>query len=105
MSARCGGSPVSSHAFSRDLKTWGTLPTYVQPYTSVVALEGGSSRTLATVERPKFFFNAQGQPTHLFNGAANVPECGGNTSSGRPNSCCDCKYLDHTSTIVRPLSV
>jgi hypothetical protein len=102
----CGSSPVSSHAFSRDLQTWKTLATYVQPFSSVVALADGSARTLASVERPKFFFNAQGQPTHLFNGAANVPQCGGNTSDGkRPNSCSDCKYVDHTNTIVRPLNV
>ena len=102
----CGAGATSAHAFSRDLQTWGTLPTYVQPYSSRVALEDGTSRTLASVERPKFFFDGQGTPTHLFNGAANVPQCGGNTSDGkRPNSCSDCKYVDHTNTIVRPLNV
>ena len=83
----CGASPVSAHSFSRDLKTWRTLPAYVQPYSAVVLLEDGSSRTFATIERPKFFFDVQGRPTLLFNGAANVVSC----QEGRLNkSCCDC---------------
>ena len=95
----CGASPVSAHAFSRDLTTWNTLPQYVQPYTSVVQLSNGANWTLSTVERPKFLFNERQQPTHLFNGASNVPAC----HNIRP--CTDCKYLDHTMTLVRPLDV
>ena len=39
---------ISSHAFSRDLVTWKTLPTYVQPFSSVVALSDGSNRTFVS---------------------------------------------------------
>ena len=98
----CGRSPISAHSFSRDLVTWSTLSTFVQPYTSVIALEDGSNRTVSTIERPKFFFNAKGQPTHLFNGASNMPQCQGPANV----SCCACcKLIDHTMTIVRPLDV
>ena len=98
----CGASPVSAHSFSRDLRTWRALPTYVQPYSATVLHEGGSRRTYATVERPKFYFDALGRPTHLFNGAANVASC---LEVGLNKSCCDCKLLDHTMTLVRPLDV
>eukprot|EP01063_Lacrimia_lanifica_P035701 TRINITY_DN688_c1_g1_i1.p1 TRINITY_DN688_c1_g1~~TRINITY_DN688_c1_g1_i1.p1 ORF type:complete len:349 (+),score=139.78 TRINITY_DN688_c1_g1_i1:42-1088(+) len=95
----CGSSPISGHSFSRDLKTWSTLPTYVQPYDGTVRRADGTDVVLSTLERPKFVFDGEGRITHLFNGAANVAEC------NHLKPCVDCKYLDYTMTLARALDV
>lgn len=67
-------SVISGHAFSEDGSRWHF--SSVQPYGPTVQFTDGTSRTFATLERPKLFFNASGYPTHIYNGASPVsPPC------------------------------
>ena len=70
----CTNSTVSAHLFSLDGYDWHTTPT--QPYGTVVPLTDGTNFTVATRERPKFYFDPQtGQPTHLINGVSALASC------------------------------
>lgn len=70
----CANSTISAHLFSLDGYEWHTTPN--QPYGTVVPLMGGTNFTVATRERPKFFFDpATGQPTHLLTGVSALPSC------------------------------
>ena len=50
----CANSTVSAHLFSLDGYEWHTTST--QPYGTTVPLSDGTNFTVATRERPKFFF-------------------------------------------------
>ena len=65
------GAVVSGHYFSRDGFTWRAAG--VSPYGNVIDLADGSQQLLTTRERPKFIFNAAGDPTHLSNGVCPSP--------------------------------
>lgn len=82
----CVNSTVSAHAFSEDGFTWFMSP--VSPYGTQVELTTGETVTVATRERPKLYFDANGQKTHLFNGVCGAPNC----PNGPPTGCVDCKY-------------
>lgn len=70
----CANSTVSAHLFSLDGYEWHTTST--QPYGTTVPLSDGTNFTVATRERPKFFFDhATGQPTHLINGVSALSNC------------------------------
>ena len=103
----CDAGAISLHAFSLDGKNWTTLSEYVQPYTSKVVYEGGSSHVFSTLERPKMFFDSTGRMTHLFNSAFDPSECA-------PTACVSCKWngtlgplrkgqVGNATTIVRRL--
>jgi hypothetical protein len=101
--------PISLHAFSRDGKNWSTLPQYIQPYTSKVVYEDGSTHVFSTLERPKIFVDPQtNRLSHLFNAAFDPSECA-------PTACVSCKWngtfgklrpgqKGNASTIVRRLN-
>ena len=92
----CANSNVSAHAFSQDGLEWHFSP--VQPYTTRVELEDGTSFITPTRERPKLLFGADGEPTHLLNGAVRDME------SCPPHWCSHCKMeSQHTFTLVTPL--
>jgi len=65
------GAVVSGHYFSRDGFTWRAAG--VSPYGNVIDLADGSQQLLTTRERPKFIFNAAGEPTYLSNGVCPSP--------------------------------
>jgi hypothetical protein len=92
----CASSNVSAHAFSEDGVTWHYSP--LQPYTTTVTLTDGTSFITPTRERPKLLFGADGEPTHLFNGAVrDIQTCA-------PHWCSHCKMeSQHTFTLVTPL--
>jgi len=60
-----------------------------------------SSKQVATRERPKLWFNAKGQKTHLINGVCSAANC----PTGPPTGCVDCKYANWDYTLVQPLDV
>ena len=64
---------IAAHLFSLDGYVWHTTP--VQPYSTQVSLSDGTALTVSTRERPKFYFDEQGRPTHLFNGVSALPSC------------------------------
>jgi hypothetical protein len=65
-------SPQSS--FSADGISWYTAD--VQPYFNEVNYTaGGAPLQMSTRERPKLLFDADGNPTHLFNGICPTPHC------------------------------
>eukprot|EP01043_Picozoa_sp_COSAG02_P017945 COSAG02_NODE_825_length_16730_cov_58.738260_9_plen_488_part_00 len=103
----CDSGAISLHAFSTDGKNWTTLSEYVQPYSSKIMYEDGSSHVFSTVERPKMFFDSAGHMTHLFNAAFDPSEC-------HPTACVSCKWngtlgplrvgqVGNATTIVRRL--
>lgn len=53
------------HMFSRDGTSWSPI---FRAYNTTVALDGGGSVTFQRRERPKLIFDANGTPTHLYNG-------------------------------------
>lgn len=79
-----------------------TLSFYAQhpvsPYGTHIHVTGGDV-VVSTRERPKLFFDASGQMTHLFNGVCAAPACPGQAP------CVNCKthYWDYT--LVAPLAV
>ena len=92
----CVNSNVSAHAFSLDGLAWHFSP--VQPYSTAVELEDGTRFITPTRERPKLLFGADGEPTHLLNGAVRDME------SCLPHWCSHCKMQSqHTFTLVTPL--
>merc|ERR1712151_413130 len=95
----CADSRVSAHVFSVDGFTWHTSPT--QPYGTQVELSTGKTVTVATRERPKIWFNAAGQMTHLLNGVCGASAC----PNGPATGCVDCKYANWDYTLVQPLQV
>ena len=95
----CVNSTVSAHSFSEDGRTWTMSAS--SPYGTQVELTTGETVTVATRERPKPFFNAQGVMTHLINGVAGVGNCTDSTRTG----CVDCKYNHWDYTLVQPLDV
>ena len=81
----CDSGAISLHAFSRDGRNWTTLSEFVQPYSSKVIYEDGSSHVFSTLERPKVFFDSEGRMTHIFNAAMDPSEC-------HPTACVECKW-------------
>lgn len=90
----CVNSTVSGHFFSPD--GWNWLASPVEPFGNYVEFTDGSSMLLSTRERPKLLFNAQGDPTYLYNGV-----CGG-TSFCAPTPCVNCKYNYWDFTLAQP---
>lgn len=92
----CATSNVSAHAFSPDGLAWFYSPR--QPYNTSVLLDDGTSFITPTRERPKLFFGADGEPSHLYNGAVrDIEGCA-------PHWCSRCKQLsNHTFNLVVPL--
>ena len=88
----CFNSTVSAHQYSTDGYTWHTSAT--SPYGTQVALTSGETVTVATRERPKLFFDAHGQMTHLINGVCGAPNCPNGPASG----CVDCKHCRESRT-------
>ena len=72
----------------------------VSPYGTQVKLTSGRTVTVATRERPKPFFNADGEMTHLLNGV-----CGSSSCDDSKTGCVDCKYAHWDYTLVQPLEV
>lgn len=97
----CKNSTVSAHAFSVDGFTWNISAT--QPYTTQVELTTGETITVATRERPKLWFDSNGQMTHLFNGVSSATACP--PPNGPRTGCVDCKYNSWDYTLVQPLAV
>lgn len=95
----CVNATVSAHAFSVDGFTWHMSP--VSPYGTQVELTTGETVTVATRERPKMWFDANGKKTHLFNGVSSAPNC----PNGPATGCVDCKYASWDYTLVQPLDV
>jgi len=95
----CVNSTVSAHAFSADGFSWHMSAT--SPYGTQVALANGTTVTVATRERPKLWFDAEGKMTHLFNGVCSAEDCPNGPSTG----CVDCKYANWDYTLVQPLDV
>lgn len=93
----CVEATVSAHVFSEDGYTWKASPT--QPFGTQIEVEGGETITVSTRERPKLFFNEQGQMTHLFNGVCYAEKC----PSEKP--CVDCKYTHWDYTLAQPLDL
>ena len=92
----CVDSNVSAHAFSADGATWFFSPR--QPYGTTVALDDGTSFVTPTRERPKLLFGADGEPTHLYNGAVRDIE------SCAPHWCSHCKMVSNwTVNLAVPL--
>lgn len=92
----CVNSNVSAHAFSTNGLDWHFSP--LQPYGTTVTLEDGTSFITPTRERPKLLMGADGEPTHLLNGAVRDIE------SCAPHWCSRCKEISqHTFTLVTPL--
>ena len=56
---------AGGHAFSRDGLSWSA---WSRCYNTTVSLNNGSSVNFSRRERPKLLFDADGQPTHLYNG-------------------------------------
>jgi hypothetical protein len=96
----CESSVVSAHMFSIDGYDWHV--SSISPYTTQVEVNQpqatssgghGSSEdttrvmTVATRERPKLIFDADGEMTHLINGVCGAPSCTDSTRTG----CMDCK--------------
>lgn len=57
---------AGGHAFSRDGLSWSP---WTRCYNTSVLLENGQTVETRRRERPKLLFNADGHPTHLYNGA------------------------------------
>lgn len=95
----CADSTVSAHAFSLDGYEWHMSP--LSPYGTQVELSNGTTVTIATRERPKMWFNAKGEKTHLFNGACSASSC----PNGPTTGCVDCKYNNWDYTLIQPLAV
>lgn len=98
----CVGTHVSAHHYSPDGLNWYTIDA--EPYGNEVELTTGETVVLATRERPKLFFNAVGEMTHLLNGVCGVPFCSRCVGPCGPG-CCDCKYFNWDYTLVQPLAV
>jgi hypothetical protein len=96
ISPNCLNTNVSAHAFSSNGLEWFFSP--IQPYNSTVALNDGTTFVTPTRERPKLFFGADGEPTHLYNGAVrDIELC-------PPHWCSHCKIQsNHTFNLVVPL--
>ena len=107
----CASGPVSFHAFSRNGTVWDALLEYIQPYSSRVEYEDGTSATFTSLERPKLFVDESGTPSHLFNAAFSP-----GSADCAPTSCTECKWngtapngpmragqVGNASTIVRRL--
>jgi hypothetical protein len=100
---------ISGHLFSRDgLTNWTVSPT--EPYSYNLTYSDGSTGLVATRERPKLLFDAQGDPSHIYTSTVDMPETmcaqcnpGGNTA----RACIDCKvtppFDKGVYTMVRPL--
>ena len=95
----CVNSTVSMHTFSTDGFTWHAGAE--QPYTTQVETTTGMI-TVSTRERPKLFFNAAGQPTHLVNGVSGASQCG---AGPPPSACTNCKLKYWDYTLVAPLAL
>eukprot|EP00039_Didymoeca_costata_P021107 m.343446 g.343446 ORF g.343446 m.343446 type:complete len:381 (-) comp22832_c0_seq1:24-1166(-) len=91
------GSIVAAHIFSKDGLVWNQSAP--EPFTNVIALEGGKDEIVATRERPKLIFNSKGIPTHLISGIS------AGASSCAPTPCINCKYSTWVMTNVSPLHV
>lgn len=67
-------APPPAPSFSPDGLTWYTSD--VQPYFNVVNYTaGGPPLAMSTRERPKLLFDADGNPTHVYNGICPTPHC------------------------------
>ena len=73
----------------------------MQPYGTVVALQGGGTVQVATRERPKLRFDASGRMTHLLNGVCSAENC----PAGPAGGCVNCKYANWDYTLIVPLDV
>jgi hypothetical protein len=120
-SDRCEDSVVSAHAYSVDGSTWYTssVPPYgtqLEVYDDETSHEDGNMvgdtdrpprstkfMTLASRERPKPFFNTDGQMTHIVEGVCGSPNCV--TTDGMLPFCVHCKYRQWDFTLISPLSV
>lgn len=69
----------------------------VSPYGTQVQLTSGETVTVATRERPKLWFNRNGQKTHLFNGVCSAENC----PNGPATGCVDCKCASSHYPIYR----
>ena len=98
----CAGTHVSSHHYSEDGLNWHTIDA--EPYSNAVELTNGDTQMVATRERPKLFFNQDGEMTHLLNGVCGVPFCTRCYGPCGPG-CCDCKYFNWDYTLIQPLAV
>ena len=98
----CAGTHVSAHHYSEDGVNWHTIDA--EPYSNAIELATGKTVVVATRERPKLFFNEQGEMTHLLNGVCGVPFCTRCMGPCGPG-CCDCKYFNWDYTLVQPLAV
>ena len=105
----CGNSTLSAHVFSEDGKTWHMLEPSVEPYTHTVHYADGTSHTYTTLERPNCHFNAQGTMTHInlaadmmtqASGCPDYVKCPDFERRGAQCACTNCKYADHTGTII-----
>eukprot|EP00730_Choanoeca_flexa_P003214 TRINITY_DN11330_c0_g1_i8.p1 TRINITY_DN11330_c0_g1~~TRINITY_DN11330_c0_g1_i8.p1 ORF type:complete len:433 (+),score=36.90 TRINITY_DN11330_c0_g1_i8:215-1513(+) len=95
--AACNDSAVSGHYYSADGLEWTATSTH--PYGHQVQFADGSSHIFSTAERPKMFFDACGQPTHMTFGVDPHQNC--------TNYCSACKTtvgFDDTYTLLRPLA-
>eukprot|EP00933_Yihiella_yeosuensis_P038928 TRINITY_DN32875_c2_g2_i1.p1 TRINITY_DN32875_c2_g2~~TRINITY_DN32875_c2_g2_i1.p1 ORF type:complete len:435 (-),score=50.00 TRINITY_DN32875_c2_g2_i1:50-1309(-) len=104
----CSNTTVAAHLFSSDGFQWHTTP--VQPFTSVISLADGGSMVVATRERGKILFNAEGRMTHLINGVSGLETCYNATECTwkKPgdcigNACVNCKFKGWDFTLITPL--
>lgn len=68
---------IGGHAFSKDCLRW--TYTHTRAYSTDAEVEGGQTVTYWRRERPRLIFDAEGNPTHLVNGASYH---GGTTPTG-----------------------
>jgi hypothetical protein len=94
----CVDTTVSGHYFSADAFTW--YASDDQPLGSVIDFADGTSWQLSTRERPKLFFDAVGNPTHIMNGV-----CYGASSASPTVPCVNMKYDFATAWLVQPLNM
>jgi len=99
VSTNCTDATVSAHAFSVDGFNWNV--SKIQPYGTQIQLETGTKIVVATRERPKPFFDANGVMTHLVNGVTAVPNC----AHAPGHKCAACKYNNFDYTVVLSLHV
>lgn len=109
----CTDSVVSAHMYSADGFEWHA--SSVSPYGTQVEVDdagpgvrpgtpgaGGSATrtiTVATRERPKLIFDADGEMTHLINGVCGAGSCTDSPKTG----CMDCKYHHWDFTLIQPI--
>ena len=74
----CAGSLVSSAAYSPDGLAWAR--TASAPFGNAWQTASGRNVTVATRERPKFGYDAQGRPVVLYTAVSSLETCPGRIS-------------------------